>query len=92
MLDATFVSQNAHRIQLDCYEDNLRARRAYARAGFREEGVMRDAVTRDGRWISLVLLAMLESDYRSARTTEAQRARASDAPNETQNATHGAER
>ncbi|GAC1309510.1 MAG: GNAT family N-acetyltransferase [Vulcanimicrobiaceae bacterium] len=62
VLDATFERADAHRIQLECYEDNLRARRAYARAGFREEGLMRNAVTRDGAWVSLVLMALLEDD------------------------------
>ncbi len=52
----------AHRIQLEVYPDNARARRAYARAGFREEGVLRDAVTRDGSWIALVLMALLEDE------------------------------
>lgn len=62
VLAATFDTEGAHRIQLDCYEDNVRARRAYARAGFREEGLMRDAVLRDGAWTSLVLLALLANE------------------------------
>lgn len=62
VIDATFERDDAHRIQLDVYADNVRARRAYARAGFREEGVMRAAVTRDGRWTDLVLMALLENE------------------------------
>lgn len=63
VLAATFDEAHAHRIQLDCYEDNLRARRAYVRAGFCEEGIMRRAVTRDGVWTSLVLFALLADEY-----------------------------
>jgi len=57
-----FDRLGAHRLQLEVYEDNLRARRAYARAGFREEGLLRDAVTRDGIWLPLVLMALLENE------------------------------
>jgi RimJ/RimL family protein N-acetyltransferase len=33
--------------------------------GFRKEGVMRDAFYRDGAYHSLVLMSLLESEYRS---------------------------
>lgn len=62
VLDVTFDREGAHRIQLDCYEDNLRAQRVYERAGFRREGLMRDAVTRDGLWTSLVLMGLLANE------------------------------
>ena len=32
--------------------------------GFREEGIMRDAIYRDGAYHSLVLMSLLESEYR----------------------------
>lgn len=57
-----FERLNAHRIQLDAYADNARAIRAYERVGFRREGVRRAAVTRDGEWVDLVLMALLENE------------------------------
>ena len=57
-----FDRLNAHRIQLDAYADNERAIRAYERVGFRREGVRRAAVSRDGAWVDLVLMALLENE------------------------------
>ena len=37
-----FCEIRAHRLWLDVYEDNLRARRAYRALGFVEEGIMRE--------------------------------------------------
>ncbi|GAC1523237.1 MAG: hypothetical protein NVS2B8_05470 [Vulcanimicrobiaceae bacterium] len=71
MLDYVYSRANAHRLQLEVYEDNARARRAYARAGFVEEGVLRDAVTREGEWVPLVLLAMLEDEWRASVASRA---------------------
>ncbi|GAC1443805.1 MAG: hypothetical protein NVSMB59_09150 [Vulcanimicrobiaceae bacterium] len=71
VLDYVYSRANAHRLQLEVYEDNARARRAYARAGFVEEGVLRDAVTREGEWVPLVLLAMLEDEWRASVASRA---------------------
>lgn len=71
VLAYAFDRANAHRIQLEVYEDNVRARRAYARAGFREEGLLRDAVTRDGKWVPLVLMALLENERGATATGRA---------------------
>jgi len=62
VIDAVFDSAGAHRLQLDVFVDNTRARRAYEVVGFREEGVLRDAVWRDDRYVSLVIMAMLAGD------------------------------
>ncbi len=62
IIDFMFERLNAHRIQLDAYVDNTRAIRAYERVGFRREGVRRSAVTRDGAWVDLVLMALLENE------------------------------
>lgn len=44
---------------------NPRARRAYEKAGFVVEGVMRDALLWDGEWVDATLMSMLESDWTS---------------------------
>lgn len=60
-----FSEYAAHRLFLDVFVTNDRARHVYENFGFREEGVMRDAVYRDGAYHSLVLMSLLETEYRS---------------------------
>lgn len=47
---------------------NDRARRAYAAAGFVEEGVLRDALVTDRGRVSLVVMSVLRSEWRSTQT------------------------
>jgi diamine N-acetyltransferase len=63
LIRTAFVEFNAHRLFLDVYEDNRRARHLYESLGFRYEGVMRDAARRDGAWCNLHLMSMLEGEY-----------------------------
>jgi RimJ/RimL family protein N-acetyltransferase len=66
LLDAivrhAFVDLGAHRIWTDCFDDNLPVRRTCTHFGFREEGVLRDALFFDGRYRSVVLLGLLEAE------------------------------
>jgi len=57
-----FTEGNAHRLWLDVYDDNPRARRTYRALGFREEGTLRECVWHGGRFRSLVVMALLESE------------------------------
>ena len=63
--DLAFREMGAHRLELDTFEHNARARRVFEAAGFSLEGVLRDRVFRDGRFISLAVMSMLEGEYRS---------------------------
>ncbi len=67
-----FGEHHAHRIFLDVFVTNERARHVYEKFGFRKEGIMRDAVYRDGSYHSLVLMSLLESEYRPERETRDQ--------------------
>jgi diamine N-acetyltransferase len=62
-----FVELNAHRLFLDVFEDNRRARHLYESLGFQYEGLMRDAARRDGVWCSLHLMSMLESEFAACK-------------------------
>jgi diamine N-acetyltransferase len=64
LLRIVFREAGAHRLFLDVFEDNSRARHVYESLGFRYEGVMREAANRDGQWCNLHLMSMLESEYR----------------------------
>jgi RimJ/RimL family protein N-acetyltransferase len=63
LLRIAFRELGAHRLYLDVFDHNARARHVYESLGFRYEGVMREAANLDGRWCDLHLMSMLESEY-----------------------------
>jgi diamine N-acetyltransferase len=64
LLHIVFHQVGAHRFFLDVVEDNSRARHLYRTFGFVEEGILREATLRDGKWLSLVLMSLLDHEYR----------------------------
>ena len=61
-----FAATPAHRLQLLVYAENERARRAYARAGLVEEGLLRD-IRRlpDGRFRSMLMMSILRPEWKA---------------------------
>ena len=59
-----FEDLELHRIYLHVFVTNDRAIRLYERAGFRREGVLREAALIEGAWVDLVLMAVLRHDLR----------------------------
>jgi len=57
-----FADLGLHRIKLQVWETNERAKRAYEKAGFTIEGTMRDAIYIDGKFENVVLMSRLISD------------------------------
>lgn len=53
-----------HRIELEVYAFNPRARRVYEKVGFRKEGTLRDALLWDGQWVDAELMSLLSTDPR----------------------------
>ena len=60
-----FVDLGAHRLWLDVFVENDRARQLYRGLGFVEEGTQRDAAQTPDGFRSLVLMSMLEDEYRA---------------------------
>jgi RimJ/RimL family protein N-acetyltransferase len=60
-----FVDLGAHRLWLDVFAENDRARHVYRGLGFVEEGTMRDAALKPDGFHSLVIMSMLEDEYRA---------------------------
>ncbi len=58
-LDYAWNSLNLRRVCLTVFAGNSRAIAAYRRAGFREEGLMRQAAYVTGRWHDVVMMATL---------------------------------
>jgi RimJ/RimL family protein N-acetyltransferase len=52
-----------NRIWLHVHADNERGLRAYARAGFRREGVLRQAARRGDRYVDVVAMALLREEW-----------------------------
>jgi RimJ/RimL family protein N-acetyltransferase len=67
LLHIAFGQLRAHRVFLDVFEDNPRAIHLYRSAGFEQEGVMREAALREGRYCSLHLLSMIDREYEGRR-------------------------
>lgn len=63
LIRIAFEELGAHRLFLDVIEDNARARHLYESLGFVYEGTMRDAHQRDGGYLNLLLMSMLEGEY-----------------------------
>jgi RimJ/RimL family protein N-acetyltransferase len=66
VLAHAFDDLNLHRIYLSVLADNLRAIRLYEKLGFRQEGRQREAIYKEGAYRDVVLMAVLEQEYRRA--------------------------
>lgn len=64
LLEHAFTSTTLHRIELEVYDFNPRARHVYERAGFTFEGTARDALLYDGQFIDAHLFSILSTDAR----------------------------
>jgi RimJ/RimL family protein N-acetyltransferase len=64
LLGKVFGEFGAHRLWLDVFEFNLRAQHVYRSLGFQQDGIFREAVYRDGKYHSLLLMSMLDREYK----------------------------
>ncbi|HYG73887.1 MAG TPA: GNAT family protein [Planctomycetota bacterium] len=58
-----FETLNLNRISLRVYEHNPRAQRAYEKAGFKKEGVLRKEVYRLGRYWDTIVMGILREEW-----------------------------
>jgi RimJ/RimL family protein N-acetyltransferase len=59
MVKIAFETVNAHRVWLEVYSRNHGGLRAYEKAGFVREGLLRESVYRDGEWLDVVMMGIL---------------------------------
>lgn len=64
MVDYGLQRLGLHRIELSVYAFNPRARHVYEKAGFRLEGVARDALRFDDTWVDAHMMSILATDER----------------------------
>jgi RimJ/RimL family protein N-acetyltransferase len=65
-----FERLGLHRISLEVYAFNPRARRAYEKAGFRAEGVLRESLRYGGQWIDATVMSILAPEWPPAVATQ----------------------
>jgi hypothetical protein len=58
-----FERLGMHRISLEVYSFNPRARRVYEKAGFRVEGVLRESLRYGDQWIDATMMSILASEW-----------------------------
>lgn len=68
--DFAFANLKLHRLELDVYACNPRAEKAYLAAGFKREGVLRDAIWDGEQYIDDILMSILEDEWREMKRRE----------------------
>lgn len=63
LVEYGFLHHNLRRIWLEVYAGNVRAQRAYAACGFREEGRLRAHVYANGAYEDVILMGLLRSEW-----------------------------
>jgi RimJ/RimL family protein N-acetyltransferase len=63
MLDHAFSDLQLHRVWLHVNHDNERARRMYERIGFQHEGTLRSSAFKNGHYLDVDVMAILDSEY-----------------------------
>ncbi|MFY9746505.1 MAG: GNAT family protein [Acidobacteriaceae bacterium] len=67
ILDHVFHELKAHRLWLDVFETNTRAQHVYESLGFHREGILREAIFRDGEYHTQLLMSILDREYEAVR-------------------------
>lgn len=65
--DFAFEELHLHRLELDVYSFNPRAERAYLKAGFKREGVLRDAIRDGDQYADDILMSILEDEWKELK-------------------------
>jgi RimJ/RimL family protein N-acetyltransferase len=62
-----FEEVGLHRVELEVFAFNDRARHVYEKVGFVVEGTRRDALCFDGEWVDSHIMAILEQEWTDHR-------------------------
>lgn len=65
--DFAFEVLKLHRLSLDVFSFNVRAEKCYLKAGFKREGVLRDAVLNGNEYADDILMSILEDEWREIK-------------------------
>lgn len=65
--DFAFEQLRLHRLELSVYSFNTRAENVYLNAGFKREGVLRDAVWDGKEYSDEIVMSILEDEWRQIK-------------------------
>lgn len=68
--DFAFEELKLHRLELDVYSFNPRAEKVYLKAGFKREGVLRDAILDGDKYADDIIMSILESEWKELKKAE----------------------
>ncbi len=68
--DFAFEILKLHRLSLDVFSFNTRAEKCYLKAGFKREGVLRDAVLNGKEYADDILMSILENEWLELKAKE----------------------
>jgi len=59
-----FKKVNFHTLKLEVFEKNNVAIDFYLKVGFKKEGILRDYVIRNNKWLNVLILGMIKDEWR----------------------------
>jgi len=65
ILKFAFNELKLNRVQLSVFKGNIYAKKCYTRCGFNKEGVKRQAIKIDGKFIDEIIMGILRDDYKN---------------------------
>jgi len=64
ILKHAFYDMNLNRIELSVLKNNLRAINFYKKIGFKEEGINRQAIYKNGEFVDVIIMGILKEDFK----------------------------
>lgn len=58
-----FEEINLHRVELEVFSFNKRAKRVYEKVGFKVEGIKKDAILDGNKYADIIMMAILEDEW-----------------------------
>lgn len=59
-----FEELGLHRLESSIFPENVASRKLYSKCGWKDEGVKRSCIFKGGQWKDLILIGVLDADYR----------------------------
>ena len=63
MLRHAFYNMNLNRIELGVLAENVRAKHVYEKTGFKQEGVKRSAIYKNGKFVDILMYSIMKSEF-----------------------------